>query len=403
MTYAAREGGVSADSRHDRPQGRLRAGGDRAAAGAARPRRPALRLKRSVDLFAARDGALYLLQSGMDDFEVTDPSAADRALLERLRDGFAEADELAGLAAPLGMNRDGVHQTLAVLEEHGLVERADAEPLLDDADRERYDRQLIYFADVAPAGLSAAEMQRRLLSSRVLLLGCGGLGSWTASALACAGVGALTLVDDDHVQLSNLNRQILFSESDIGEIKVDAARAALGRNNSRTAIATVCRRIRCPEDLGPLLEGVDLLISTADWPAYELPRWVNRACAAAGVPFITAGQFPPLVRIGPLMVPGTSACLECWERRLLREHPRFAEVTDHLDRSPSDAATLGAASGVVGSLLAMEAVHLLTGAMRPATLGRAHVLDLRSMQTTSEEIHPDPGCPLCGALPARET
>lgn len=361
----------------------------------ARPPGPAYRLKRSVDVFPAADGRLFLLRSGMDDFEVRDPSGADRALLEALRGGFAGVGELEAVVRPHGVDSAGLGRSLALLEEHGFAERDAGESLLGEEEAARYDRQLIYFADIAAPGDSAAGMQVRLGAARVLMLGCGGLGSWTAAALACAGVGELVLVDDDTVEISNLNRQILFSESDVGALKVDAAETALRRANPRLQVDPVATRIRSATQLSDLLDGVGLVVSTADWPAYELPRWVNLACVDRGVPFITAGQFPPLVRVGPMTIPGRSACLECWESRLRRENPRFAEVTEHLDRDPSTAATLGAASGVVGSLLAMEAIHHLTGAVEPASLGRAHVLNLRTMGVQVERVERDERCLVC--------
>jgi bacteriocin biosynthesis cyclodehydratase domain-containing protein len=99
-----------------------------------------------------------------------------------------------------------------------------------------------------------------------------------------------------------------------------------------------------------------------------------------------------------MVIPGESACHECLERGARREFPLYEELSrTGARRSIPPAATLGAASGLVGSMLAMEAIHFLTGAATPATLSRAIVVDLRSMRTTEEDIARDPSCPACGS------
>ena len=396
MNDAGQEGGCSADPFGCDPQGRLSGGGGRAAQ--ARPPSPRFRLRRSLDLFFAEDGRVFLLHSGMEDLEVTGATAADRLLLERLSRGWATAVGLARILEARGHATDGLEGRLAGLCRDGVAEREPEATGLTTVAAERYDRQLIYFADLTGDTAGAAAVQERLLGARVLLLGCGGLGCWTASALALAGIGSLVLVDDDTVELSNLNRQVLFGEADLGRPKVEAAREALLANDSRLDVEPVSERIRSATDLERRLGGVDFVVSTADWPAYELPRWVNAAGLAAGVPYITAGQFPPLIRVGPLTVPGETACFDCWETGLRAGFPRYDAVTRQLDQEPSTAATIGAASGMAGSVLAMEVIHHLAGTP-PATAGAAWTLDLRTLATTREEVAANPGC-RCGAEPA---
>jgi len=114
------------------------------------------------------------------------------------------------------------------------------------------------------------------------------------------------------------------------------------------------------------------------------------------VPWITASQVPPLVRVGPAHLPGRSACQECQERAARRAHPLYDELAAWRQANPSVATTLGWASGLVGSLLAGEVVHLLTGVAQPATVGAAITVDLRTLRTTRERTERDPACPACG-------
>jgi bacteriocin biosynthesis cyclodehydratase domain-containing protein len=155
------------------------------------------------------------------------------------------------------------------------------------------------------------------------------------------------------------------------------------------------RRIESEADAAAAIDGADAVVLAADWPPYELGRWVNQACVAAGVPFLTAGQEPPLLKVGPAYVPGRGPCFACHERRLAAEFPLYPELAEYRRRHPTPATTLGAASGVVGTLLALEIMHLLTGAEPVATEGRAMLLDMRTLEQRWEAVARDPGCPVC--------
>jgi bacteriocin biosynthesis cyclodehydratase domain-containing protein len=383
------------------PEVRLSTGGGRAVATAARSSSPPVRvrLKRSLELFESPEGPVYLLRSGAKaDFWIEEPTSSDRLILRRLARGYVTEQELSAL-----LQEEDVHPTgdlacaLAELENGGLLERELPEPLLSPRELQRYDRQLIYFADIAPAGTSDQTLQRRLRDARVALIGCGGLGSWTACGLASAGVGSLVLVDDDRVELSNLNRQLLFREADIGHLKVEAAAAALRAYDSDLVVEPVVQRVSSPQEIAAIAAGSDLLVVTADWPPFELPRWVNRACQRTATPYITAGQFLPVVRVGPMVIPGHSACVECVERFARRAHPSYEFLSGRDSTGAPPAANLGAPAGIVGSMLATEAVHLLIGAGEPASVGRALVLDLREMRLEVESVERDLACPECGA------
>ena len=323
-------------------------------------------------------------------------------MLKTLAQGFVDELELGRACEREGLEAAGIAAAVADLDSAGLLERRGPRDPLAPERRERFDRQLIYFSDLAPSGVAAEECQLRLARARVVILGCGGLGSWTACGLACAGVGELVLIDDDRVELSNLNRQLLFGEADVGERKTEAASRALRGHDSTLKVETVERRVRGPQDLEDVLEGADLLIATADWPPFELPRWVNRACLDAGVPYVSGGQFLPLSRVGPTVIPGRSACLECEERRIRRDYPLYDEMAEFRTRNPADAAAMGAACGVVGSMLAMEAIHLLGGVVEPSTVDAALILDLRTMAIAREETERDPDCPACSGVEAAQ-
>jgi len=362
---------------------------------------PLVALRPTVEALAASDGHIWFLRGGADAaFVVEDAAEADRAVVARLETP-ASVGELEAAAAAAGCPRPRayVQETLAQLRAAGLV--GDVRPLgagLSAEHAERYARQLVYFAGEAGEE-EAAALQQRLLDARVVVLGCGGLGTWTASALACAGVGALVLVDGDTVALGNLNRQVLFRRADVGRPKVEAAAEALRAFDPSLAVDARRLQVGGPEDVAALLPGADLVIALADEPPHLLNRWVDEACAQAGVPHTSAGQFPPVVKVGPLVVPGRTGCLACQEEHARRRFGLYDELVAYrLGRRPA-AATLGATSGAVGSLLAMDAIHLLTGLAEPATLGRTVLLDLRTLTVSSEAAVRLEDCPRCRSAP----
>lgn len=356
------------------------------------------RLRPSIEVFPASTGDIYLLQPGRrSDLVVRSPDAADRAMLALLA---ATAWSTAELQSELErqtitLDRDALEGKLAALARVGALRtvRGDTAPL-QPGDAERFDRQLPYFAETG----DPLEAQHALRAATVVVLGCGGLGTWALGALASAGVGRFVLIDDDRIELSNLNRQVLYDVDDLGAAKVERAAAWVRRFDPRIAVDPLRRRVRSPQDLAPVLEGADVVVLAADWPPYELVRWVNEACVGAEVPYVVAGQVPPVLKVGPTYAPGRTACYACHERALRRDFPLYEELTRHHRDDPRPATTLGPASAVVGALLALEVMHLLAGDVAPATTGRALLIDMRTLETRWEEVERDPDCPSCHHL-----
>lgn len=345
------------------------------------PLAPRYRLRPSVELFSAADGDVYLLRAGgAPTMVVRRPAPEDRALLERLG--------VEAVPAPEGSEQA---RRLAPLRAAGLlIEEGDGPPLAPEL-AERFERQLPYFAERGDPNA----VQRRLRDSTVAVLGCGGLGTWALAALASLGIGRFVLVDDDTVALHNLNRQILFGVADVGRAKVDCAARWVGGLDPGIEVLTHRRRVESAGDAAAMLGGADAVVLAADWPPYELGRWVNRACVAAGIPFLMAGQQPPVLKVGPTYVPGRGPCFACHERALAAEFPLYPELAEHRRRHPAAATTLGPASGVVGTLLSLEVMHLLTGDEPIATEGRALLLDMRTLEQRWESVPRDPDCLTC--------
>jgi molybdopterin/thiamine biosynthesis adenylyltransferase/SAM-dependent methyltransferase len=362
--------------------GSRRAPSRRARAPSAPPARP--RLKPTIDVLDASDGRVYLFRGGEHDYAI-ERDGRPVAELVRSLDGRRALEAL----------MPELREMAAQLWELGLVEDADDDLELG-GEAERYERQLRYFGDLAPPRASRVAYQRRLTAARVVVLGVGGLGGWAAYALAATGVGTLVLVDGDAVEPSNLNRQILYGESDVGGPKAPTAARRLTGFNSGIGLEPIQRMLASEREVREVVRGADFVVDAADQPVHEIERWVNAACFGAGVPYITMSQFPPLVRVGPVYVPGRTGCYACQEAGWRARFPLFDELASHRSARPSPAASFAPASGLVGSLVALEVLHHLTGLCEPATLATSLTIDLRTLEVEREPVERRSGCEVCG-------
>lgn len=255
----------------------------------------------------------------------------------------------------------------------GLPAVGTAVPDADDA--QRYARQL-RLPEVGPRG------QARLAQARVAVVGVGGLGCPVALYLAAAGVGHLTLIDDDLVALDNLHRQVLFRTADVGAPKVMAAREALLARTPRLVVTPHATRL-APENTLSLLAGHDVLIDATD--NYAARSEVNRASCALGVPavFGAVSRFEGQVTT---RIPGRGPCYAC-----LHPHPPGPGMAP----TCAEEGVLGVVPGVVGLLQAHEALKVLLGYGEPLA-GTLLYFDARTSRFRALGFDREPGCAACG-------
>jgi molybdopterin/thiamine biosynthesis adenylyltransferase len=235
---------------------------------------------------------------------------------------------------------------------------------------ERYARHLV-LREIGGPG------QQRLKAARVLIVGAGGLGAPAALYLAAAGVGVLGLVDPDTVSLSNLQRQVLYATRDIGRGKVDAAAEALHRLNPHVETEAHAVAIDAANAL-QVVSGYDLVLDGTDDFATRFA--VADACVAAGIPLVSGaiGRWT-----GQVGVFRGRPCYQC----LVPEIPPDAETC-------AAVGVVGALAGVIGAMMALEAVKLLSGAGE-ALSGRLLIYDALAAETRTVRIGGDPACPVC--------
>ena len=248
---------------------------------------------------------------------------------------------------------------------------------LNDEQKKRYHRN-IQLPGVGEAG------QLKLLKSKVLVVGTGGLGSPVAFYLAAAGIGRLGLIDDDVVDWSNLQRQILHSTADLGRPKVESARDKLAALNPDIVIEAHWSRLDST-NVTELVGYYDLIVDATD--NFTARYILNEACIRLGKPFIYGGV---LSMIGQTMMvlPGQGPCFRC----IFRKVPPPAAVKTTLD-----VGIMGAVVGIIGSIQAAEAVKYLLG-YGELLVGRLLTMDALSMCFHEIQVSRDPACPDCGKL-----
>ena len=265
----------------------------------------------------------------------------------------------------------------------GTVAWADAglpmdAPQLDEDFSERYSRHL-RLPEVGLAG------QKRLEAAMVLVVGAGGLGSPAAYYLAAAGIGTLRIADDDVVDRSNLQRQILHTDARIGTPKVDSARVALSALNPRTRIETFAERVTSA-NVERLLDGVDVVVDGAD--NFAARYLLNDACVKLGKPLVYGAvhRFEGQVSVFDAgRHRGQSPCYRC-----LFPEPPPPEAAPNC----AEAGVLGVVPGIVGLLQATEALKLVLG-VGESLSGRLLHIDAMGLRFRETRLAPDPECPVC--------
>jgi adenylyltransferase/sulfurtransferase len=248
---------------------------------------------------------------------------------------------------------------------------------LSDSQLDRYARHIV-LPEIGGAG------QHKLLGAHVAVIGAGGIGSPAIQYLSAAGVGRLTIVDDDSVSMDNLQRQTLFGTADIGAAKVKRAEAAVACLNPDVEVLAKCERLTAANVIS-LLEGADVVLDGCD--NFETRLVVADAALALSVPLVSAAVSRFEGQLG--VYRGWEQDKPCY-RCFVGADPERPET------SCAEQGVLGAMAGVMGSLAAMEAIRVVTG-FGGDSAGKLLLVDALSLRFRTVRLPKDPGCAACRA------
>jgi molybdopterin/thiamine biosynthesis adenylyltransferase len=245
---------------------------------------------------------------------------------------------------------------------------------MDDQRLLRYSRQIMLpEIDI--------EKQQKLLDSHALIIGLGGLGSPVAMYLAAAGIGQLTLVDNDEVDLSNLQRQIIHGTANIGQSKVGSAQTCLQDLNPDCQVHTYSTRLE-PTALAETVTQTDIVLDCSD--NFATRFLLNKTCHAHKTPLVSGAAIRWEGQVSVFSYAQNTACYRCL----------YADTGEE-DVNCSENGVIAPLVGIIGSMQALEAIKVLTQVGEPLT-SRLFVLDTLQQNWRSLRLQPDPECPVCG-------
>ncbi|APW37205.1 molybdopterin biosynthesis protein MoeB [Rhodoferax koreense] len=245
------------------------------------------------------------------------------------------------------------------------------------------DEQLLRYSRHILLDEIGIEGQERLLAARALVIGAGGLGSPVALYLATAGIGRITLVDDDEVDLTNLQRQIAHTMARLGQPKVESARTAMAAINPEIDVMAIAERVDAAA-LAGLVARADVVLDCCD--NFATRHAVNAACVAHRVPLVSGAaiRFDGQITVYDSRS-ADSPCYACV----------FPPTADFEETRCATMGVLAPLVGIIGAMQAAEAIKLLSGA-GSSLAGRLQMLDARRMEWNEMRVGRDPACSVCG-------
>lgn len=364
--------------------------------------------KATIPYFYA-DGKVHFRLTGTLT-SIEDPAGQVLALLELL-DGRRDVDTICRelVARYPDASPADVRQAIIDLDENGLIQDGSDTGGDFSADaHQRYARNFAYFETYASSAISKYEFQRRIRDAKVAVLGVGGVGSHALIDLVAIGFTNIRIVDFDSVELSNLNRQILYGEASVGKPKVQEAADRARAMNSDIKLEIENTRLLSADDVYRVVYDRDIVIGSVDGPKMQIVHWLNAGCVRAGAALLSGGvdtQRSVLYTI----VPGISGCVACWYGDVRAHDETTRMVQDakyaHEDRGGKfgeDAAAFNGLVVLLNAHMVGEVVRLATRISAPISVGRVLDMSLHDPRLhVAETFERRAGCEVCGgARPA---
>ncbi len=285
-----------------------------------------LRIKPFLEYYPCK-GKIFFLKNPGSAIVMDDPTGFIASTC-KLMDGNVTLSELTTLLEERHPNEAPyLENLLDVLDESKLLEDTTTNKpgKLTAYDITRWQRNIEFFGAYLKASENKYAAQLKLQSIKVTLLGLGGAGSHLLYDMAALGILHIKAVDFDKVELSNLNRQILYNESDIGHFKTDIAKNRILQFCPNANIQFINKKIISHEALGEIISGQDIVISVIDQPREHIIDWVNISCVKHNIPFI-CGAFDWKWALYYSVMPRKTGCIECWKNSARKSKILFQEL-----------------------------------------------------------------------------
>lgn len=256
-------------------------------------------------------------------------------------------------------------------------------------ENERYNRNHMYYN---LSGKDPRLVQKNLESKHVVILGCGGIGNIIAANLATSGIGRLTLTDNDHIELSNLTRQILFTENDVGNKKIITLKKALAARNHQVSIDTIPILFDSYEKISQLPE-CDLIVASGD--SEHICTYLNQHCHEKNTPFINVGYIQDIACWGPLIIPSVTGCYNCFSSNHIANQPNPLRHLVKQINKDYKAPSFGAINLLAASAATLDIIKFLGDFGTIQSLNKRIGIWTHDLKIEYQYYQSKPGCKLC--------
>ncbi|MBF9646065.1 ThiF family adenylyltransferase [Streptococcus pseudopneumoniae] len=346
-----------------------------------------------------KDGSVYI--GGVGEItEYEDPSGAIEYMLKKM-DGINTVEKIIREVSETysELSPSDVMEAIDEISKERFIEDLNltGSKILSKYELERYHRNINFFSSYATLSENKYISQKKLIDSKIGIIGLGGLGSHIIYDLAGLGIGEIKAVEFDVVDISNLNRQILYNFDDIGKSKASIAKQRIYEFNPQIKFTVEEKKINSSEDVVESFRGFDCLILVADRPKVKLARWVNEAIVKLNIPLFCAGLEAQRA-LQYTIIPKISGCIDCWRNTIQKEHPISHLILEERTRLNlvGDNTAIAPLVSVATGIICSEVTKYITGIGELTTVGQLKSIDMNTMTTKiAEHWHIDPNCITC--------
>lgn len=289
-----------------------------------------------------------------------------------------------------------LNRLLEYLEKNGILDNVENQD--DFSNYERFRRPIHFLSEYSSSHKDLVTMWNNIQNARVLIVGLGAVGSWVACNLCQSGVNNFIFMDADTVDITNLHRQFGYRESDIGKLKTDVLENRLKEYNPNVNLMKKNifldeNALHCLDD-----ENIDLIINCADKPNVDTTSlWIGEYSMKRGIPHIIGGGYNMhLSLIGQTVMPGKSACVKCFEKKLTEENQIDPTKVKKLVVKNRKVGSFAPMCSMIASMIGMEAFKILSKKIEPSNVDRRGEFDIYTMDITYKSNERRADCEWCG-------
>ena len=268
---------------------------------------------------------------------------------------------------------------------------------MNDHELERWSRNIEFFGSHCKANNNKFSFQEKLTSTKVVIFGLGGVGSNVLYQLSALGINNITAVDFDIISLSNLNRQIIYHETDIGQFKTDIAKNRISEFYKNSKLNFITKKISSSVEIENIIVNHDFVIVAIDDPRDKIIDWFNVACINQNIPFLCGSLDSKLVMCYTI-IPQKTGCVECWKISQNSTNLKFHNIIQQPNfiNSKSPNIAIMPLISILTGLMTNEFLKIITGIGEPQSLGQLYTFNfITSNISISEQWKINPSCPVC--------